>query len=278
MLSMGFYLADAQAAWEQLAPGMELGTFVAKKKSPLGDSRIIILRMDTRIWELALVGKSWQDETEGASARQWCKRHQFTAAINAGMYGTDYTTHLGYLGSKGHINNSHINGYKSVAAFDPKIGKELPYFRIFDLDRTGVSMASIIRDYNSVFQNLRLIRRPGENRWSQQEKMWNEAALAEDGAGRVLFIYCRSPFTMHDFNQELLSLDIDIVAAQHLEGGMEAQLFFQVGNTTRELFGRFENSSTVQGGLSSPWPIPNVLGVRPRLPVAKGLDVTEGKK
>ncbi len=257
--------AMANGGWTTLAPGMELGTFTARKASPVGESRIIILRIDPQHWELVLVGTSWSSDAKNQTAKEWCKDHGLTAAINAGMFATDYKTHVGYLGSEGHVNSSRVNKYLSVAAFDPKHGKvKLPEFRIFDLDAPGVTMAGILKDYSSAVQNLRLVKRPGENRWSQQKKRWSEAALGEDSAGRVLFIFTRSPFTMHDFNRELLALGIGLVAAQHLEGGPEAQLYAGIGEVIHEMYGSYETAFKENDGNATSWPIPNILGVRPR--------------
>ncbi len=150
------------------------------------------------------------------------------------MFATDYRTHVGYLRAGDHVNNGRFNKYQSVAAFGPE-RTGLPRFRIFDLDAPGTRREAILRDYSSAVQNLRLIKRPGENRWSRQKKAWSEAALGEDGAGRILFIFCRSPFTMYDLNHELLGLGIGLVAAQHLEGGPEAQLYVHVGETEIEM-------------------------------------------
>jgi len=255
---------EAYGAWIQLAPGMEIGTFAVNKPGPAGESRITILRIDPKLWELVLIGKSWNGESKNRTARDWCESHKLTAATNAGMFGSDYTTHVGYLGTKEHVNNSHVNKYMSVAAFDPKKGKGLPEFRIFDMDDPGATMDTILGDFFSVVQNLRLIKRPGENRWPQQDKMWSEAALGEDSSGRVLFIFYRSPFTMHDLNRELLSIGIGLVAAQHLEGGPEAQLYLRIGNVTHEMFGSYETSFRENDGNAAPWPIPNILGVRPK--------------
>ena len=257
-------LEAAPEAWDPLAPGMELGTFVVKLSSPVRNSPLTILRIDPKLWDLKVAGTSWTVGSAGRTARQWCESHKLTAAINAGMFGTDYKTHVGYLRSKGHVNSSHVNKYQSVAAFHPQDGKELPEFRIFDLDAPGVTMEAILGDFSSVVQNLRLIKRPGENRWSQQDKRWSEVALGEDSAGRVLFIFSRTPSTMHDFNQALLSLGIGLVAAQHLEGGPKAQLFIRVGDVEHEMFGSYETSFRENDGNSVPWPVPNVLGVRPK--------------
>jgi hypothetical protein len=250
-------------AWQSLAPGLDLGTFPANQQSTSGDSRIIVLRIDPELWSLELFVTGKDDDSRGKTARQWSKTHGLTAVINAGMFGTDYRTHIGYLRSRNQVHNDNVNVYQSVAAFDPR-REELPRFRIFDLDSPDVSMAKILRDYASVVQNLRLIKRPGQNRWMQQEKLWSEAALGEDESGRILFIFCRSPYSMHDFNNELLELEIGLVAAQHLEGGSQAQLYIQAGDTEFEISGSHGTSFRDNDDLSVAWPVPNVLGVRPR--------------
>lgn len=255
---------QAYADWTTLAPGLEWGTFPINKTRTISHAPINILRVDPKVWELVLTGKSWSNNQKNKTVKEWCKEHKLTAAINAGMFGTDYTTHVGYMGSNGHVNSSHINKYKSVAAFNPKKGKDLPQFKIFDLDTPEITIKAILKDFSSVVQNLRLIKRPGENRWSKQGRMWSEAALGEDQSGRPLFIFSRSPISMHDLNEELLAHDIGLVTAQHLEGGPEAQLYVQVGDITHEMFGSFaapfpDNSSKLNN-----WPIPNIIGIRPK--------------
>jgi len=255
--------------WQSLAPGMDLGTFSASRPSVSGDALITVLRIDPDLWSLEYFGLSLDGSgSSGRTARQWSKVHRLTAAINAGMYGTDYRTHVGYLRFREHLNNDNVNAYRSVAAFDPR-RDGLPHFRIFDLDSPGVSMETILQDYASLVQNLRLIKRPGQNRWHQQEKMWSEAALGEDESGRILFIFCRSPYTMHDLNNELLRLDIGLVAAQHLEGGPQAQLYIHAGDMEFEISGSHGTSSRENDDILVAWPIPNVLGVRPRVSTDK---------
>jgi Phosphodiester glycosidase len=266
-LSLGLsslLLASAPADWKTLALGMDLKYFAAKHPSSVGDSRIVILRMDPSLWQLEAVGITQTDESAGHTARAWALSRHFSAAINAGMFATDYKTHLGYMRSASHTNNSHSNAYQSVAAFEPHDPQSLPLFHIFDLDAPGVHFQDILKDYTSVLQNLRLVKRSGLNQWSPQERQWSEAALGEDDAGRILFIYSRSPFSMHDLNDELLAAGIGLVAAQHLEGGPEAQLYIHVGAVETELCGSYESSFKENDSNSVAWPVPNILGVRPR--------------
>ena len=73
---------------------------------------------------------------------------------------------------------------------------------------------------------------------------------------------------MHDFNNELLRLGIGLVAAQHLEGGPQAQLYIKTGDMEFEISGS-HGTSFRQDDISVAWPIPNVLGVRPRASATK---------
>ena len=179
--------SDVTQGWKQLAPGMDLLNLVVKDQGISGDSHITIVRFDPQEWELVFLGLSQTGESSGKTAREWCKSHKLVAAINAGMYADNYKTHVGYLRSKDHVNNSHINNYQSVLAFDPKEGKVIPPFRIYDLDESEISIESILHDYNSAIQNLRLIKKPGKNQWSKQNGEWNEAAIGEDKEGKILF-------------------------------------------------------------------------------------------
>jgi Phosphodiester glycosidase len=262
VLSLAAASCDAVpgGVWRTLDRGLELATIAPPRGAASSDDKITILRIDPALWDLELIGIGPTGEANARTAKDWARQHGLVAAINAGMFDVDARTHIGYLQSGSHAQGRRVPTYESVAAFDPRDGKELPRFRLYDLDEPGVSLDRILEDYDSVVQNLRLIKRPGENRWSPQERRWSEAALGEDRAGRALFLFSRSPVTMHEWNDALLAAGIDLVAAQHLEGGHKAQLFVDAGEVEVERFGEFEGG---QGNVAA-WPVPNVIGVKRR--------------
>jgi len=263
-LGLSFSLAARPGSdWKSIAPGMDLKYATVKQPGLTANATVVILRMDPNLWELEVVGITQTGEPSGHTARDWSQSRHFSAAINAGMFAKDQKTHLGYMRSGAEVSTSRQNAYQSVAAFDPRDSKS-PRFRIFDLDAPGSSFQSILNDYSSIVQNLRLVKRPGLNQWPQQVRKWSEAALGEDDAGRILFIFSRAPFTMHDLNLELLAAGIGLVAAQHLEGGPEAQLYVHAGTAELEMFGSYETLFAENDKNSIPWPVPNILGVRPR--------------
>jgi hypothetical protein len=249
--------------WINLAPGLDLGRFKAYRQSYSGDSAVVVLRMNPQQWEPRLLSMSGTREAEPLTVRQWSDKYHLVAAINAGMFATDNKTHVGFMKCGEHLNSRSPNSYRSAAVFTPVIDS-LPPFRIVDLDDTDVK--TVAAGYRNVVQNLRLIKRPGTNCWSPQEKIWSEAALGEDKEGRMLLIYCRSPYSMYELNEILLSLPLDIVAAQHLEGGSEAQLYVNYAQHRVELVGGSETRFDSGYPDDNAWPIPNVIGIVPRSP------------
>jgi hypothetical protein len=259
VLAAGLAPVLAGAEWREISPGLELGAFDMNRAGrPV---KLTAVRVDPARWDLGLFCLSEQGTEIGRTAAEWCEAMDLVAAINAGMYATDYRTHVGYLRNGKHVNSLHRNAYKSVAAFRPK-RPGTPPFRIADLDAPGASLDSLIARYHCVVQNLRLIKRERENRWQPQPRKWSEAALAEDSKGRALLLLCSTPMTVHEFNERLLALPLDVVCAQHLEGGPQAQLAFRGDGTTQEWLGTFESGGGEGGGFA--WKIPNVIGVKRR--------------
>jgi hypothetical protein len=247
---------SAFAGWRTLETGLDLGTFELERAA---GAKVTILRVDPAAWDIGAYSASEFGLATGRTTKEWCEALDLAAAINAGMYATDFQTHVGYLRNGKHVNSSHRNGYKSVAVFRPR-REGLRAFRIVDVDVPGASMDSLIAQYGTVVQNLRLIKRPRENRWTQQPRRWSEAALGEDAAGRALLMFCSTPLSMHDFNEALLALPLELMCAQHLEGGPEAQLYIRTERETRGYFGAFQEATS--SSRSFAWRVPNILGVK----------------
>jgi uncharacterized protein YigE (DUF2233 family) len=89
------------------------------------------------------------------------------------------------------------------------------------------------------------------------------AVFALDRRGRALFLFTRSPFTVHAFANIIRKLPLGVRRAMYLEGGRPAQLYVKAGGTKVELTGAF-------GSTGGTWavfparPIPNVLGLARR--------------
>jgi len=129
------------------------------------------------------------------------------------------------------------------------------------IDRTCQEFETIRQKYHSMVQSIRMINCRQENVWSQQPKKWSMVVLGADMEDNILFIFTRSPYSVHDFINILLRLPISIYNAMYLEGGPEATLYFSSGDVTFEKFGSFETGLLENGEISAAWPVPNVLGI-----------------
>lgn len=255
LLALGvFGVAGAAEPWTELEPGLELAQFESRTLAAVAAGDVVVLRVDPELWELQVL--VWESDAGGRSldAWEWCHRFGLVAAANAGMFQADHKTHVGYCKVDGKVTNKGANDYLSAVAFDP-IDPGDPLFRVFDLDETP--LGEVAARYRTVVQNLRLIKRAGENRWQPARENWREAALAEDWKGRCLLVYCDRRLSMFEFNEMLLALPLGVVAAQHLEGSGPAKLWIDH---------HLADQATLPGG-ENPGPVlPNILGVAPRHP------------
>jgi exopolysaccharide biosynthesis protein len=258
-----FYSAvlGQNAVWKQIDEGLAYGDFSSTIKSTTGDSKILIVRIDPRLYNFRLLSASeLSPGSVSLNVKEWAEKYKLIAAINAGMYQADLKSNVGYMKNFFHMNNPKVHKtYASVFAFNPKRA-EFPPARIFDTDEKD--MKEIIAEYQTVIQNLRLIKRPGLIRWAQQDKRWSEAALGQDQDGNILFIFSGSQYTMHELSKILLSLPIKLECAMHLEGGPVASLYLRYNSVELARVGRHELASIVVGDTNNEFlPIPNVIGI-----------------
>ena len=247
--------APARPAWRALAAGIDY----AELHDPAAPADVVqVVRVDPKRARLRAVMASAGDRRP-RTAGAWCDAEHLVAAINLGMYREDHLTNVGYARSGAHLNQAHVSAqYQSVLVFGPR-RPGLPAAALLDLDAPHTREA--LGSYDTVVQNLRLIRAPGQSVWKAQPRRWSEAAVASDGAGHILFVFLRAPRTMSDFNRLLMSLPLGVVAAMHVEGGPEASLSVR-GPLHFDANGSYETGFVENDGERRQWEIPNVLGVR----------------
>lgn len=254
-------LGQASEQWRSLAVGIEYGAFPIKPLPEIGDGIIHIVRLDPARVTLKLFLASEYDH-KSRTAAQWSKEFNLVSAINAGMYQKDLMTNVGYLRNGSHIQNKRWNSqYKSALAFDPKTDG-IPPAILIDLDEPDATKG--LSDYNAVVQNLRLLKGSGLNVWAKQDKKWSEAAVGMDGDGRVLFLFCRSPLAMSDFNEIINSLGLGLIRMMHMEGGPLASLSIRTPAMTLDAAGSYETRIKTDDTYQDQWPIPNIIGVQAR--------------
>jgi hypothetical protein len=250
-------------AWRLLGHGVEYNVFHLEPSLPPGAGVLHVVRIDPAAADLrprvaALLGGG------SRTAREWCDSPRVMAVINAGMYDADLATHTGYLRVGDRVPSRRwVSKYQSILLLGPR-RPDLPAATIRDAQPGEVAGAHV--DYDTVIQNLRLVRHPGVNVWSASDRRWSEAAIALDREGRILFLFSREPYTMRDFNQLVTRLPLGIVRAMHVEGGPEASLSVRGPGLALDLAGSYETGFLENDGNGRQWPLPNVVTVERRSP------------
>jgi hypothetical protein len=247
----------APAQWRVLEAGLDLGVFPAAQKSTLGDSLVTVLRIDPARFALRLLNASAPSQGKSLPAGQWCDKNGLVAAINASMFQKDGKASCGYMRAGTVVNNAKLSTDRAMLVFDP-LAAGLPAVQVADLEEQDAD--KLLRQYGSAVQSVRMVTAKGKNVWSAQPRMYSTAAIGTDKAGRVLFIFCRSPYATHDFINILLALPIDIRTTMYCEGGPEAQLAVRAPGASLDLVGSFETGVSNDTN-TRPWPVPNVVGI-----------------
>ncbi len=246
----------AAVTWDALEPGLDYAEIELQQKSLEGDSLARILRADPRRFGLRLLNSSASADGVQRTARDWAGHTGAVAVTNAAMFQADGSTSVSLMRTRDHVNNGHVSKDRTVLAFD-RLNDSVPPVQI--IDRGCQDLDGLRSSYGSFVQSIRMISCKRRNVWSQRDAKWSTALIATDGAGRILLIHVRSPYSTHDLIENLLVLPIDIEKAMYLEGGRPAQLYFFAGHREIEVVG-----STGSAGLSGnriALPFPNALAL-----------------
>ena len=121
----------AEAVWQELAKGLDLGIFKAPLLSEIGDSNVRVLRIDPERYQFRLLNASAFEDGRPLSARQWSHQNGLVASINASMYQEDYRSSVSLMRTKSHINNPRLSKDNAILAFDRK-DTAVPLVKIID--------------------------------------------------------------------------------------------------------------------------------------------------
>ncbi len=247
-----------------LEPGLELEFFDPEdgqsvpEPATTGGSMVADLIIDPAFFDFTLLCASAQGTT-AQSPPDWAKKYGLSAVINAGMYLKDGLTSTGLLKTRTHTNNPRINSrFGAFFVFDPLE----PGLRPVDiLERPRQDLPPLLGKYGAVVQNYRMITSQGENLWPLAAEAVAIASVAVDDRGRVHFLHSARSMPVHDFNDLLLSLPVNLVTAMYVEGGPQAALYVSTPALTGGWGGGLGSSLRTGQGAQF-WPLPNVLGIR----------------
>lgn len=244
--------------WKTLNEGLYFAEVIAPIRSDIGDSRIILLKIDPKYYQFHLLS-SKENQTENKTVKEWAEEENLMAVINAGMFQMDFKTNVGYMKNYNFVNNGNLNKDNTILAFNRK-SSAVPEIQIIDLKCQDWN---ILKDaYHSFSQGIRMIDCNQQNRWKQQEKKFSIACIAVDREGFVLFILSRSPYSGHDLIMNLLRLPLNLYNAMYLEGGPEASLYIKYGKFEYGVMGSYEVNFNENDDNDFFWKIPNVIGIR----------------
>lgn len=238
--------------WQLLEPGLELGEFALYGEA---DS-LTVLRIDPDRFEFVLCA-SGKEGSPMRSLSQWATEKNLAAAINASMYLPDNRTSTGYMRQGDYINNKKImQRFGAFFVAGPRKGG-LPQAAIIDRDMPG--WRELLDSYELVIQNYRMINSDRRILWEPGGPDYAISAVAQDGAGNILFLHSRKPIEAYSFAQELLKLPLDVRTVMYVEGGAQAGLLVNSGGQKRDLGQTHAPSFLITGNLKAV--LPNVLGI-----------------
>ena len=219
--------------WETIDFGMYVAEYHSTVKSSHGNSIITILKINPNKFKLKIYSTN-----KFPTAEEWAKENDLLAVINAGMY--QYSgMNLGYMKQGDSIYNPKFNNDNTVFCFNPK-EKSLPKAQI--VDREFQDWRTLVNQYESCTQSIRMVDLNGNNIWSKQDKKWSMVVVAMDKDGNVLFIHSRSPYEVRQFIDILLESPLNIKNMMYLEGGPEASMYINHNGYIARKIGSYETN------------------------------------
>ncbi|HQI71255.1 MAG TPA: hypothetical protein PLT47_10925 [Bacteroidales bacterium] len=183
----GNYLKTGDIEWTQLDEGLFYTEAAGPRISKFSDSKISILKIDPDFFNFELVSSSQSDSTL-RTIRDWCELKNLSGGINAGMYSLkDHISGVGLMQNYEHINNPVVKeNFNALVVFNPK-NKSLPSVQIVDM--VNQNWKSILKDYQSCFQSIRMIDNEGKAVYWQKkpELKCSMTVLGLDKSGNILF-------------------------------------------------------------------------------------------
>jgi uncharacterized protein YigE (DUF2233 family) len=247
----------AAITWREVDKGLQLGEYVSPIKSTLGDSKVTLLKISPAEFDFKLVSAKEPGERI-RTASDWCGSRKLVAAVNAGMYREDYKTNVGYMKNYGFVNNPTLNKDNTIIAFNRK-DASVPPVQIIDLQCQVWD--SLKGHYDSFTQGIRMVDCHQQNMWSQQDRKWSMVVMGMDLDGNALFIFTRSPYSVHDFINILLASPLRLKNAMYLEGGPEASLYMNHNGIEVMRCGSYETGFNENDNNHQFWQIPNMIGI-----------------
>ena len=248
--------------WRSLMDGLQYAELDAPEKSIVNDSKLSILKVDTRKFDFEFLTASEHGKSM-RTAPDWASEFDKNVIINAGMYKYNKAhSNKGYMKNYNHLNNPVKSAYfNAMLAMHPKDQKKPP-FGIIDI--TNQSWDIVQHQYHSLCQGMRMIsydgtgmefsKRPGQS--------CSMVLTATDVEGNLFFIYSRSPYTHRTMIAFLQGLPLNIRTTVYLEGDPETSFYVNTGDTIIAKYGSYVSNTCANDDNDHFRKIPNVIALR----------------
>lgn len=250
--------------WHELQKGLSFCEMDAPEQSILNDSKIFILKADPLLCNFRLLCASEHDK-RNRTAIEWSQDFGVNVVVNAGMFNmANKKTNKGYLKNYSHFNNSRLNGnYNVMMAMNPKRSSDTSMIISDMICRNWTLLRS---KYQTLCQGMRMIDANGNPMaWDKRPgQACSMVVGATDMAGNIYFIFTRSPYTHQKMIHFLFGLIPNVRTTVYLEGGPEASLYVQTGDTVISKFGSYVSKTYANDRNDHFWKIPNVIGIQSR--------------
>jgi uncharacterized protein YigE (DUF2233 family) len=249
----GMAFPEPAIHWEEA----DAGLFVAEFEYVFNNDpyAITLIKIDPGQYSFELLCAT-QYGKQSYSTKEWALKHQMLAAVNAGMFQQNGLTSVGFMKNFDHVNNPRLSSANAVLAFNP-VEKNIPEIQI--IDRECQNFDELRHKYQSFVQSIRMISCDGQNVWRKLDSKWSTLALGMDNQGNILFLFSRTPNSVHDFIEVLMSLPLSLKSAMYLEGGPQASLYLSTPKMTLQRDGAWGNLE--ENSLQFSLPVPNVIGI-----------------
>jgi len=248
--------------WTNLATGLQYAEIDAPQKSVVNDSKLTILKIDVKQFDFEFLTAS-EHGKRLRTADEWATEFDKTIIINAGMYSYNKQhSNKGYMKNYNHLNNPVKSGYyNGILAMHPK-DKKKPPFEIIDI--TYHPWEKVKTQYHSLCQGMRMIGEKGEGmEFSKRpDQSCSMIVTANDDAGNLYIVYTRSPYTHRAMIGFLQGMPFNVSTTVYLEGGPEASLYINTGDTVIAKFGSYVSNTCDNDNNDHFWKIPNVIALR----------------
>ena len=251
-----------EITWTNLMDGLQYAELDAPEKSVVNDSKLTILKVDSRKFDFKFLTAS-EHGKHPRTAPEWAKEFDMNIIINAGMYSYNKTqSNKGYMKNYNHLNNPvKSNYFNAMLAMHPKDPKKPP-FEIIDI--TCLDWEKVKHQYHSLCQGMRMISCTGEAMafTKRPDQSCSMVLTATDISGNLYIVFTRSPYTHKNMISFLQGIPLNIRTTVYLEGGPETSLYVNTGDTVIAKYGSYVSNTCDNDDNDRFRKIPNVIALR----------------